>query len=98
MIKVFLLFWDKKMLQAGIIVERNVFPELVNIKQFESMDNFFIIDAEGIETNRYFERIILKDELRTFKIKNDTRTTNIKIEEIKMHLYYLPLQKQLHLC
>lgn len=80
------------MLEAGVVVESSFFPELVKFKKCEQFDSLYVIEAVGIETNRFYERIVKEDEFNEFYIKDTEDSDSITGEELQKYLQYASLE------
>jgi len=82
------------MLHKDEIVQSTYFPELVKIKKCEQFAEFVTIEAIGVDSNRFYERIIERDKLKTFIRSEEVSQRGITPEEVQMYLQYLSLRNE----
>lgn len=78
------------MLVKGDIVRAPQFPETVEINSIELIDEYFVnISAIGRESNQYYELMVERTDLESFKRINESVTSEIKdAQELQQYLQY----------
>lgn len=78
------------MLVKGDIVRAPQFPETVEINSIELIDEYFVnISAIGRESNQYYELMVERTDLESFKRINESVTSGIiDAQELQQYLQY----------
>ncbi|WP_284035624.1 helicase-related protein [Neobacillus sp. 114] len=81
------------MLQVGDVVRGPLWPELVEIKKVESIQgSFYRVEAFGKETSKYYQAMILPDQLSSIEILNQlNEKKRLSTEELWSYLLYQEL-------
>ncbi|MGG2093476.1 helicase-related protein [Bacillus sp. S13(2024)] len=83
------------MLAVGEIVLSSQFPESVEIKKCEAFGEYFIIEAIGQDTNRYYEIMLEQEKLQEFKrVKHEKEVTNMNAIDVQKYLQYVLLKNE----
>ncbi|CAI8826100.1 hypothetical protein EMIT0210MI2_12301 [Priestia megaterium] len=76
------------MLQVGDIVKGPLWPEIVEIKKYERIQEAYRVEAYGKDTNQYYQIMMLKDQLTTLEILNRSNGM-LKLTQKNVHDYLL---------
>ncbi|MEH7163490.1 DEAD/DEAH box helicase [Priestia megaterium] len=78
------------MLQIGDIVRGPLWPEVVEIKRCESIQaSFYRVEAYGKDTSKYYQVMILPDQLSSIEIMNQSNGNHrFSAEELRQYLLY----------
>src|SRR5699024_336006 len=83
------------MLATGEIVSSTYFPEVVEIKKCEKFGDYFIIEAVGKETSKYYELLLERDQIATFQsIQLDESINSLQASDVQKYIQYLSLQNE----
>ena len=83
------------MLATGEIVSSTYFPEVVEIKKYEKFGDYFIIEAVGKETSKYYELLLERDQIATFQsIQLDESSNSLQASDVQKYILYLSLQNE----
>lgn len=86
------------MIKVGDIVRGNIWPETVEIKKVEAIDDmFFQIESLGRTTNKYYETLLEKVQIDTLeKLNANEENNNIDGKTFKRFLeyYYLKIDEK----
>lgn len=78
------------MLKIGDIVKGPQFPETVEIKKCEAIDDtFYVIEAIGRNSNQFFELLVEKDAFTSMERLNTPETENQQLSSRDIHHYLL---------
>lgn len=83
------------MLKNGDIVSSTYFPEMVEIKSCEPIDDFYAIEAVGTDTNQYYERMIQREEVKDFQQLNRKENHRIRAADVQKYIQYLLLKNEM---
>ncbi|MEB2275534.1 DEAD/DEAH box helicase [Bacillus sp. ILBB4] len=78
------------MLQVGDIVEGPLWPEIVEIKKYEHIqDTFYRVEAYGKDTNHYYQVMMLEDQVEKLKILNRSNDQyKLTQQDVQHYLLY----------
>lgn len=81
------------MLQVGDVVKGPLWPEVVEIKKYESIqDSFYRIEAFGRDTYKYYQAMILPEQLSSIEILNESQDSmTFSGEEVRNYLLFQEL-------
>jgi superfamily II DNA or RNA helicase len=81
------------MLHVGDVVKGSLWPEIVEIKKYESIqDSFYLVEAVGRDTNKYYQTMILPEQLSSIEVLNQSSDhTTFFDEEIRNYLLFQEL-------
>ncbi|EPY7700973.1 MULTISPECIES: DEAD/DEAH box helicase [Bacillus] len=83
------------MMKVGEIVSSTQFPESVEIKRCEAFGEYFIIEAIGQETNKYYEIMLEQEKIRDFKhLKQEKEVANLKALDVQRYIQYILLKNE----
>lgn len=83
------------MFQVGDIVVGPHFPESVEIKRCDCLGDFYIIEAVGRESLRFFEIMVDQTQVQELsKLNEETTESHIKGTDIQAYLQYLALKNE----
>lgn len=81
------------MLQVGDVARGPLWPEIVEIKKCESIQgSFYRIEAFGKDTSKYYQAIILPEQISAIEVLNQPNESGtVSAEEIWSYLLYREL-------
>ncbi|RID89026.1 helicase [Peribacillus asahii] len=78
------------MLRAGDVVKGPQFPETVEIKKCEAIDEvFYVVEAIGRTSNQFFEILVEKDSFASMERLNVSDSTEQKLDPLDIQQYLL---------
>lgn len=78
------------MFRAGDVVKGPQFPEIVEIKKCEAIDEvFYVIEAIGRNSNQFFELLVEKDSFNSMERLNTHETENQQLSSRDIHHYLI---------
>ncbi|GEN46744.1 DEAD/DEAH box helicase [Alkalibacillus haloalkaliphilus] len=86
------------MLEEGSIVKGSQFPETVTVKKCEQLDHqFYVIEAIGRDTNKYYELMLEETEIDALEMLNQNNEyQNLSAETIQHFLQYYTILNECH--
>ncbi|MBD3107921.1 DEAD/DEAH box helicase family protein [Bacillus sp. AGMB 02131] len=83
------------MLSVGEIISSNHFPESVEIKKCDELGDYYVIEAIGQESSKYYELMVEKDRMDEFsKQKEVKELTRIRAIDVQRYIQYLLLKNE----
>ncbi|AKM18688.1 RNA polymerase-associated protein RapA [Geobacillus sp. 12AMOR1] len=84
------------MFHAGEVVYGPYFPENVEVKRCELLEDFYIIEAIGRETHQFYELMLEKEKIAELKrLKENASQQPVQGEDIQRYLQYLMFRHEM---
>ncbi len=83
---------DAEMLKVGEIIKGSFWPEIVEIKHFEEIDDdLFLVESIGRKTNKYYEQYLDRAQLAQLENIQDEESS-FNSERLQHYLQYYILK------
>ncbi|WP_078596328.1 DEAD/DEAH box helicase [Evansella clarkii] len=82
-------------MDIGDVISSSFFPEPVKIKKCDPIAEYFIIEAIGEETNKYYELLIEQEKMKKLYRVEDNEQNNVNTEDLQNYIQYRMLKNNL---
>ncbi|WJE15752.1 helicase-related protein [Halobacillus sp. ACCC02827] len=84
------------MLESGAIIRGTQFPETVEVKKAEKLDDqFFLLEAIGRDSNQYYELLLDEKEIYSLEqLNSDSEKDSLTTEDIQHFIQYYALRNE----
>lgn len=83
------------MLSKGEVVSGDYFPEVVEIKKCKPFDDYYIVEAVGKDTSKYYELLLEKEQIIKLKNVEKNRHQNVLgASDIQRYIQYLSFKNE----
>ncbi|MEW4278927.1 DEAD/DEAH box helicase [Priestia megaterium] len=83
------------MFNKGDIISSTYFPEAVEIKYCELVEDFYVLEVIGKDTNQYYELMIEQEKINAFQQLNTKKNDHIQASDVQKYIQYLLLQNEM---
>ena len=82
------------MVAIGELVRSSQFPEVVKIKRFEALGDYYVVEAVGQESNQFYEVILNQEVALSFGHVNADINECLSAEGVRKYLQYVLLRNE----
>ncbi|KGX84856.1 DEAD/DEAH box helicase [Pontibacillus litoralis] len=84
------------MLESGTIVRGTQFPETVEVKKAEKLDDqFFLLEAIGRDSNQYYELLLEEKEIYSLEqLNSDKEKDSLSTQDVQHFIQYYALRNE----